>query len=222
MAITFVGANSAEATSLTLPAHQKNDLIVICAMRGSLVPSIPTAGWIVINTRLSNSYGHVVAYKIASSSGEPSGTWTSALLLASAVYRDDSEFLSVGNCTTGGQSGTTSVIYGGLGVRTAGSTATSRMRTSAGYVVGYGGCSVANGGAQIAPSSMVNRTSISGAAVNQIAIHDTNSEVSSYSSETVTVSSSTVWAITFEIHRSGILLSSGANMSLVGPGGLVY
>lgn len=222
MAISYVGAASAEATSLTLPTHQKHDLIIMCAMRASnALPTLPT-GWLVVGTRQANSIGNIVAYKIAQSASESSGTWTNATMLASAVYRDDAEFLGVGNHTSSGTAGTTTITYTGILARSAGSTATSRMRSDSGYVVGYGGCSLNNTSAETAPTGMTNRTAVAGASANEIAIHDTAAEVTDTANQTVTVASSTVWAMTFEIHRTGILFPAAGGVPLIGAGGLVY
>lgn len=90
MAITRVGTQTASAATVTVPAHQKGDLILIWAVRGgsTTAPSLP-AGWLSILTK-SNSTATTVSarlgWKIATGIGAitsasqntSTGVWTSA------------------------------------------------------------------------------------------------------------------------------------------------
>ncbi len=94
----FISAASAAATTLTLPTHQAGDLIVMCAgartNSASREITLP-AGWTSIRSATfdANRFSTLrVAYKVAASSGETSGTWTYAGGLTALVYRG----LSVG------------------------------------------------------------------------------------------------------------------------------
>ena len=87
MAITRVSAGSAKATSMTLPTHAAGDLIVMIAGKStSGLPTIP-AGWTTIQSSSSSTISFVIAYKIAASSSESSGTWTNAGSIGATVYR---------------------------------------------------------------------------------------------------------------------------------------
>lgn len=89
MAISLIGAGRATATSVTIPAHQAGDLLIIVAIKwgsGSPTPTVPS-GWTTAHTSTS-TYRRVVGWKIAASSSEVSGTWTSAADLWVMVWRD--------------------------------------------------------------------------------------------------------------------------------------
>lgn len=90
MTISFVGANSASATTVTVPTHQAGDLLLIYALRdqSGTAPSLP-AGWTSLATNNSaNDLAVRVGYKIAASSSETSGIWTNANKVAISVYRN--------------------------------------------------------------------------------------------------------------------------------------
>lgn len=90
MAISRVGSNAAEATTVTIPAgHQRGDIILIFAFRDGSVtnPTIP-AGWTKITNTLDGTSCSVsIGWKIAISSSDTSGTWTNATHLQVIVYR---------------------------------------------------------------------------------------------------------------------------------------
>jgi len=86
--ITYIGA--AEGTdSATLPAHQAGDLILAFAFRsGSTVATTLPAGWTSIQTIGANLTHGRLAFKIAESDSETSGTWTNATRVIFQVYRN--------------------------------------------------------------------------------------------------------------------------------------
>lgn len=87
MAISFVGANSAAANTLAIPAHQAGDILFMFALRltGTAAPTVP-AGWTSLATRSQSSISAVVAFRVATASGTTSGTWTNASALECLVY----------------------------------------------------------------------------------------------------------------------------------------
>jgi len=91
-AISYVGGGSSSsttATTITIPAHQAGDLILIIKSCAGSMPSAP-AGWTVLYTgSAGNAYG-IVGYKFATSSTTVSGTWTnsSSVTMGVAVYRN--------------------------------------------------------------------------------------------------------------------------------------
>jgi len=92
--ISFIGQNTASnATSVTLPAHQAGDFLLIHAGTYRGLPITIPVGWTPINS----GSGLVSAYKIAQSSTETSGTWVGATLLNSLVYRGVSPAVPVGS-----------------------------------------------------------------------------------------------------------------------------
>lgn len=85
-AITFKGSASATATTVSIPSHAADDMIVItaCNNTGSSI-TIP-AGWTEINSISETLTRSRVAYKKAASGGETSGTWTGAINLLVGVW----------------------------------------------------------------------------------------------------------------------------------------
>ena len=108
-AITYVG-NATGTTSATLPSHQAGDLIVAFAFRdGSTTLPTQPAGWTSIDTATGTSCCARLAYKVAASSGETTGTWTSSTTVIFVLYRDvnianitqlDTELAGVGTTVT--------------------------------------------------------------------------------------------------------------------------
>ena len=96
---SFVGAAQASATTITLPAHQAGDIIVMWAVSGGNTITRPS-GWTGTAVGGTNPGRGVLAYKIAASSSEVSGTWSSAKALMVAVYRGFTT-ATVGSAVTG-------------------------------------------------------------------------------------------------------------------------
>lgn len=99
--IEFVGGGGADADTVTIPAHQAGDMIIIVAGRynASIAPSLP-AGWVeILSDTVSTglNLGYRIGYKFAASGSETSGTWTNATRMAVAVYRNA---VSIGNIAT--------------------------------------------------------------------------------------------------------------------------
>jgi hypothetical protein len=109
MAIERVGHNSAEASTVTIPAgHKAGDIILIFAYRdGSATnPTIP-AGWTKITNTLDGTSCSVsIGWKVAQSGSETSGTWTNATHLQVIVYRGVDPITPFGALTS--NAGTTS------------------------------------------------------------------------------------------------------------------
>lgn len=89
MAISFVGQAGAAATTVTIPAHNIGDYIIIFAYRtAATAPTVPAGYNAVPNgTATGNANSFVVGYKVATSTSDTSGTWTNATLLNAVVYR---------------------------------------------------------------------------------------------------------------------------------------
>jgi surface protein len=87
-AITYVGAAEG-GTSATLPTHAAGDLILGFAFRsGSTVATTLPSGWTSIATGAANSTYAEIAFKVATSSSETTGTWTNATRVVFLVYRN--------------------------------------------------------------------------------------------------------------------------------------
>ena len=117
MSITVPTSGSSATTSVTIPAHQVGDMIVIMA-RGTVAPTIPAAGGTVptfteIGTGgVNNSVGWRVARAIATATNHTSGTWTNAAQMHVLVLRASAGTLSVGNAPAqAGANNTQTIVY---------------------------------------------------------------------------------------------------------------
>ena len=177
MAISYIGASGAEATSLTLPSHQRGDLIILAAYRhNSATPPTMPSGWCLVSSGGGGTNSLLVACKLANTSSETSGTWTNATSLAAAVYRD-ATLLSVGTTVLIGGSSSPSFNYPAITPdRSFGDT----------WYVGVAGHRGNDSDVQIAPAGMTNRLDLIGAVSGELVIHDTNGNVAAWNSTNVT------------------------------------
>lgn len=212
MAITYVGAASAAATTLTLPTHQAGDLLVMAAFTsGATIPTIPS-GWIQKISISQSSRRLVVAWRTATAAGTSSGTWTNASVVAAAAYRSDaSKYLGVGSAGVNDAFSSANIAYQAC-LNLHGTSAGTWVIAIAGTAVDYT--------ANTAPSGMTNRTAI--ASTNEIGLHDTNGVVSTWSTTNVATTATAYAASTLEIYESDIALTGGGGVPLIGTGGLVY
>lgn len=171
MAISFVGSSTG-ITSATLPAHQAGDVIVAFAYRdGSATsPTVP-AGWTAYYYGLGSLCGCSMAVITATSSSTVSGTWTNATSVIFHVYRG----VSFANNAAGTNGTITTVTFPAVAIYNAKS-----------WVVGFVGSRSTNVAIESAPSGMVNRSSVSDA-VDEVAGHDTNAQVSSFAKRSVAI-----------------------------------
>lgn len=226
MTVSFVGAASAEATSLTLPAHQAGDLLILFVLRnGSTSPITPPAGWIVAGTAAfgAATAGLQTVFKIAASSAETSGTWTSASLIGCVVYRDDADYLTL-TAPSGSRNAvvSTSVIFAqkaSYTTATVPGNVSDRMFRATGWVAAIAATTsstVTTGGT---PSGMTSRLTATGAAANGLYSFDTNAAVASFSQATTTAASNIAYVThTFEILDTGIAKAAAGGGMLVHPG----
>lgn len=89
MAITLVGGNGANTTSCTVPAgHQNGDFMLLFAGRaGSSTAPVLQAGWNTVTTNTTTSTSYRLAWRVAQSGAESSGTWLNATGITLMVYR---------------------------------------------------------------------------------------------------------------------------------------
>jgi hypothetical protein len=192
--ISHIGSAAAAAASVTLPAHQPGDLIIVFAARSAgaapeTVPSLPT-GWTSIGTSQRDFWATRVGYKVATSSSETTGTWTNAVRIAALVYRGTDPTAPIGATATAGSTSGNVATYPAL--------ALSGVTP---WVVGVAGHRTADN-VEVAPAGMMNR--VSNGAGGEVAAHDTNGSVSSWSGQTVSLSGTSAWdAWTIEIKPQG-------------------
>ncbi len=172
MAVTYVNAGAANATTITIPSgHQGGDLLVMWAFNNgsTTLPTVPT-GWTSLATGTGTLCAGLIAYRVAGSSSETSGTWTTATHLVCNVYRGQATN-KVPLVSTGQQTGTsTSISYSGI---------TTMTNPGTSLVAQFSGMSVATDNVSGAPpTSMTNRADIK--ASGEVASFDTNTAVSAY------------------------------------------
>jgi surface protein len=109
--ITYVGAASG-ITSATLPAHQAGDLILAFAFRegSTSATTIPT-GWVSLASVGANTTHGRLAYRVAESSSETTGTWTNATTVVFLVYRGDYDLTNIQAMDTTATGSSTTVNY---------------------------------------------------------------------------------------------------------------
>ena len=216
MTVSFIGAASAEATSLTLPTHQAGDLIIFGAFRNGSVtlPTLPS-GWLILNAQGAATAGlqrsMYFAYKYAASSSETSDTWTDANLVAAIVFRDDTNIIipHVTQAATLNNATTANYTAAAHNTSTGTASATNRLQQSSQWVVGFAACLSNTSAINTAPTGMTNRTATAGASASEIAIHDTNGTVSSFNASTSLGETTSIISLTIGIADTGIAKSSG-------------
>lgn len=175
-AVSFVSAASSSDGSVTLPTHQAGDLIILMAYRdgANVITSFPT-GWTVVESSGLNSNGSAIAYKFATSDSETSGSWGAATEIAVQVFRG-AEGIGAweGNGTV-----SSTINY---------PTISMEVTNGSSWVAGFAAHRSASNVEQ-APTGMTNQTS----AGTEIAAHNTNGGVTSWSSQNVSVNTSSGW-----------------------------
>lgn len=219
MVAAFITSASAEATSVTLPAHQAGDILLMVAARTgtSSLATVP-AGWHICYTRAIGSAparSMILAWKIAASSGETSGTWTNANLLTCAVYRHSTNVIVMGRGNGSNNVATVTVPYVALSQNTT-SNNTPNLQGASELVVGVVLTAENTGDGAAAPSGMTNRTTFAGASAGYIAIHDTTTTVTSFPATNVTAAGSVnSVTITAELFDTGVSRASSGGARMV-------
>lgn len=189
-AITFVGANSANATTVTIPAHNVGDLLVIFAYRSNsnTPPTVP-AGWTTIDAAGGANNSSALGYRIATG-GDTSGTWTNASELIVQIYRGVAAS-PIGGFGTMQSANSKIVTYPAV---------TMSVTDGSSWIIGSAGAASTTSTIENPPTGMTLRVDAVGASV-EAAGFDTNGGVNSWTAKNVTISGSNVkWsARTLEI-----------------------
>lgn len=138
MSISAISNAAAATTTVTMSSHTTGDLILASVRRNgsTTAPTIP-GGWTLVKTQTGTTSWHGVYSKVAASSSETTGTWTSASSVEVNVYRGAS---GVGTGPTGGTGTGTTITYPAITLdktdstswvfRTAGATAATNITTN--------------------------------------------------------------------------------------------
>lgn len=182
--VTFIGSANARAASVSLPAHQSGDLILIVAHNGDngTEPSLP-AGWSnLASANLFSTRGIRFGYKFASSSSEVSGTWTNCDNIVCAIYRN---VVSIGNTTTANSGGSTNEA----------SWPSNTPNTSPGFLVALGSCgssAVISGTPMTGFTSRENYADTVPNSVRNV-VYDTNGDVASFGGQDDASTNTGLW-----------------------------
>jgi hypothetical protein len=116
-AVSYVNSTALfPANSITIPAHQVGDLIIIFAPRNSTaVATIPATFTTLYNTANANgsSFSLAIGYRIATVTNTASGTWTNASSLGCIIFRGASG-IGAFNVRQSVTSGSTSCVWNAL------------------------------------------------------------------------------------------------------------
>ena len=175
--ISLIGTNTASATTVTIPAHQAGDLIIIFAVHGgaTTIPTLGT-GFTSILTKSGTSIGSRLGYRWATSTSDTSGTWTNANIIDCHVYRASSgNVMGIGSSKSSSSTSLT-VNFPALTLSDGYSGNT--------WVAGFVGVNNATQVCTVAPLSMINESTLVG--TYSIAGFDTNGGVTNWPSTNAT------------------------------------
>ena len=184
MAISATAA-AANGDSITIPTHQAGDLIVLAVYRNTSTNLATVAtGWAANEGRGANTNSMMIATKFAASSGETSGTWTNATQLGCWVLRGSVGLLSIGNVFGfGGTSGSgNNINYPSLFVA---STTTNQ------WILAAAGHRSIDTDIETAPSGLTFRAGVVGTSAGELALHDSDGNLDTWSSTNYTLTTGT-------------------------------
>lgn len=193
MAIQFIASNQTAGTTAAIPAHQTGDLLVVFAYRtGTNAQAALPAGWTNVHNTGLNMNSIRVGYKVAASSGEVSGTWTSANHLHVSVFRGQSTSNPIGAVGT---------VQGGTGTTITLPTTTLQRQDYTSRVLSFLGH--IDSDVNIAAASGMTSLSKQGSSGTQSQVAMTSGVVDRFESRTVSAgSNSDGWrAVTVEIRE---------------------
>jgi hypothetical protein len=190
-----------------MPSHQAGDLIIAIIYRhdSTSSPSIPS-GWRFKGSRNGTTSNIRLYEKVAENSSETFGTWTNATQVAAVVYRSDASKLltSTGYAVSSGTS--TAINYTSL--------SNSLLGEVSSFVLGAAGVKSNSSNAEGAPSGMTNIVNVAGTTDGELTVHDTNAEVSNWSTTSFTASTSEVFAsLTIGIQETQHVVPTGGSPS---------
>jgi len=114
MAVNFISAVSALATSVSLTTHQKGDIFIAAALRTNNVTASLPAGWIGLSSAGTGSLSLRLGFRVAQSSSDTSGTWTNATGLSIIILRPTIGTIAVPGALSQTAGASTSVTYGAV------------------------------------------------------------------------------------------------------------
>ncbi|QIG76873.1 hypothetical protein EVC30_044 [Rhizobium phage RHph_Y1_11] len=189
--ISFIGAVTG-TISATLPAHQAGDLIIAAIFRDGGTFTVPS-GWTQIVSNAQSAYSAILYYKVAASSSETTGSWTSATDVAFAVYRGAHQAAPIGG---------SSVASGASG--TLNRTSFTQVNTdSSSWVCSFVVCRNTAQSPSFGSNYTQRATHENATATSEIWFADTNAPVNAPPSGSITTGGQTCSYLCFEIKSHG-------------------
>jgi hypothetical protein len=183
MAISRISAHSAQANSVAITTPTIGDVIVVFAHRdGSTTAPTLATGYTSAESSGANTNSAIVAWKISDGTETTSGTWTNATSVAVGIYRGVDPNIPIAwniSALAAGGAASTSMAY---------NTFTLFRTDGTSWVVGFGAHRTATDVGTNAPTGMASRSS-----ATDIAIFDTGTAVSSWSTNSATVNANSGW-----------------------------
>lgn len=172
----FVNTASAASTSVTLPAFNEGDLLLVFAMANTAVaPTLP-AGFTNVFSQAANGLGFRVGFKLLHAS-DTSGVWTNANLVIASIYRG---VTTVGGANSATNTASTTTTISGV--------ATFANIAPTSWVVSFGGS------LQTVSQSTPATTTLRGSPITgsgcMALVCDSNAGVASYGQKTSTAGAS--------------------------------
>jgi hypothetical protein len=190
--VTQVSNAAAAATTVAMPTHATGDLIRVTVWRNGSVtaPTVPS-GWTLVKSQTGTTCFLGVYEKLAASSSETTGTWTSATSVEVNVYRG----ATTGGASAGGTGTGTTITYPALTLFVANSTS---------WVMRVAGAKAATNITTNTPTGYTARGGVATPTGSALRGCDSNAGLaSSPAAGTQTVSGSGVWAaISVEIKQA--------------------
>jgi hypothetical protein len=191
MTISRISSATNNGTTITLGTHAKGDLLMIFGYRdaSATAPTLPS-GWYNLMATAASSPSLVVAWKIAASSSESSGTWTNASTLHSIVYRAGTGNIVIPTILQTNIATTTTPTFGAPAV-----TGTFPTNIDDYWIVGMMGMRNSSNNLQSATwTGLSNVTSSTDGSSWQVVVNDSNAtRTTAWTSQSATVTTSATW-----------------------------
>ena len=212
--IAYVSSGSANAASITVPASNSGDFVLLAVFRhnSQTSPTDPiiaaTAGSFLVskivgsgnNTcSLSSNWYHA-------DGAARTITFTNATQIAYAIYRSSAGIIVPGGMQIYSPAAAVSFYY---------STTTGNRASGNTWTVGLGAGRSIGIDDDVAPTGMTNRVSIEGAASGSLSIHDTNGDAAAWTSKLVTNTGDTSLVTKTETIELYEILYGGGGSTLI-------
>ena len=184
MAISATAA-AANGDSITIPTHQAGDTIVIAVYRNNSTAfaTVPT-GWVVKSQGSANTNALTIATRIAASSAETSGTWTNATQLGCWVLQGSVGLLSIGGFVAGG-----GAVGSGGNINYPALANVSTLTNQ--WILAVGCHRSIDTDIETAPSGLTFRAGVVGASAGELALHDSDGNLNTWSNTNYTLTAGT-------------------------------